>query len=81
MQRGVRSLHADVASFSISLFNGADAPWMIVCWSSLKKHTSTYVAMQRGVRSMHDDVTSCFSISSLNGGGRSLKDGLLKQFF
>ena len=56
MQRGVRSLHGNVTSFTISSFNRADAPWMMVCWSSLKKQM--YVAMPRGVRSLHGDVAS-----------------------
>ena len=66
MQRGVRFLYGDVASFSILSFNGAFAPYMMVCWSSFKKYILTYVAMQRGVRSLYGDVAS-FSRSSFHG--------------
>ena len=41
MQRGVRSLHGDVESFTISSFSGVDAPWMMVCWSNFKNISLT----------------------------------------
>ena len=58
MQRGVRSLHGDLASFTISSFNGVVAHWMTVEWSSLKNAIVIllYFAVQHGVRSLHGDV-------------------------
>ena len=78
MQRGVRSLHVDVASFFriiiqrgvLSLNDGMLKPF--------KKADLIYVAMQRGARSLYGDVVN-LSISSFNGAVAPLNDGMLKQ--